>query len=80
MPKVYLTEAQKENDIIKRNLVVLQGGLTCSEMGKIIGVSKSTYINRLKQPSQLTIKELNKLCKYFHVPVSSFLTTELTLH
>lgn len=80
MPKVYLTEAQKENDIIKRNLVVLQGGLTCSEMGKIIGVSKSTYINRLKQPSQLTIKELNKLCKYFHVSVSSFLTTELTLH
>ena len=79
VPKVYLTEAQKENELIKRNLVMLQGGLTCAQMGKILGVSKSTYINRLKEPSHLTIQELNRLCKYFRVNITSFLTGELTL-
>lgn len=78
MPRVYLTEAQKENDLIKQNLVLLQGRLTCSQMGKIIGVSKSTYLNRLKSPTQLTIQEVNKLCKHFHVSVTSFLTEKLT--
>lgn len=79
MPKVYLTEIQKENELLKHNLVMLQGRLNCTQMGKIIGVSKSTYINRLKEPTQLTVKELNKLCKHFHIPVTTFLTTELAL-
>lgn len=79
MPKVYLTEIQKENELLKHNLIMLQGGLNCTQMGKIIGVSKSTYINRLKEPTQLTVKELNKLCKHFHIPVATFLTTELAL-
>ena len=79
MPKVYLTETQKENELLKHNLVMLQGRLNCAQMGKIIGVSKSTYINRLKEPTQLTVKELNKLCKHFRINVASFLTTELTL-
>lgn len=78
MPKVYLTDTQKENDLIKQNLVLLQGGLSCSQMGKIIGVSKSTYLNRLKSPTQLTIQEVNKLCKHFRISVTSFLTERLT--
>ena len=78
MPKVYLSDAQRESDLIKQNLTLLQGKLTCSQMGKIIGVSKSTYINRLKSPTQLTIQEVNKLCKHFHISVTSFLTEKLT--
>lgn len=78
MPKIYLTESQKENDLIKQNLTLLQGRLTCAQMGKIIGVSKSTYLNRLKSPTQLTIQEVNKLCKHFHISVTSFLTERLT--
>lgn len=78
MPKIYLTDMQKENDLIKRNLIFLQGKLTCAQMGDIIGVSKSTYINRLKSPSRLTIQEVSKICKYFHVPITIFLTERLT--
>lgn len=78
MPKVYLSDTQRESDLIKQNLTLLQGKLTCSQMGKIIGVSKSTYINRLKSPTQLTIQEVNKICKYFRISVASFLTEKLT--
>lgn len=78
MPKVYLTETQKENDLIKQNLILLQGGLSCTQMGKIMGISKSTYLNRLKTPKRLTIEEVNKICKHFHIPVSAFLTEKLT--
>lgn len=78
MPKVYLTETQKENELIKQNLVLLQGGLTCEQMGRILGVSKSTYLNRLKSPAHLTVRELAKLCKHFNISVNSFLTERLT--
>lgn len=78
MPKVYLTETQKENEIIKQNLILLQGRLSCEQMGRILGVSKSTYLNRLKSPAQLTVCELKKICKHFNISVNSFLTERLT--
>lgn len=78
MPKVYLTEAQKDNEIIKQNLILLQGRLSCEQMGRILGVSKSTYLNRLKSPAQLTVRELKKICKHFNISVNSFLTERLT--
>lgn len=79
MPKIYLTESQKDYERIKNNLTLMQGKLSCYEMSKIIGTSKSTYINRLKHPEQLTIKEIYKICKYFKIPISSFLADKLTL-
>lgn len=78
MPKIYLTETQKENEIIKQNLVLLQGRLSCEQMGRILGVSKSTYLNRLKSPAQLTVRELKKICKHFNISANSFLTERLT--
>ena len=78
MPKVYLTETQKENDLIKQNLILLQGGLSCTQMGKIMGISKSTYLNRLKTPKRLTIEEASRICKHFHISISTFLTEKLT--
>lgn len=77
MPKVTLSESQKEREIIKQNLVLLQGGMSCSDMGKIIGVSKSTYINRLKRPTQLTLEEVQRLCKHFHISVAAFVSDTL---
>lgn len=78
MPKIYLTDTQKESDLIKQNLILLQGKLTCSQMGSIMGVSKSTYLNRLKMPTHLTIQEAYKLCKHFRISITSFLTEKLT--
>lgn len=77
MPKVTLSESQKEREIIKQNLVLLQGGMSCSDMGKIIGVSKSTYINRLKRPTQLTLEEVQRLCKHFRISVATFVSDTL---
>ena len=79
MPRVYLTESQKENEIIKHNLELLQGKRSCIEMGKILGVSKQTYLNRVKKPDQLTICEVSRLCKYFKIEMSHFLTDMLSI-
>ncbi len=78
MSKIYLTDSERKEDIVRYNLQLLQGRLSCTQMGKIIGVSKSTYLNRLKNPMQLTIKEIDRICKYFHVDINSFLTEKLT--
>lgn len=78
MPKVFLTESQKYNFIIKNNLILIQGNKSSNEMGKIIGVSKGTYLNRLKSPEQLTVSEVIKLCQYFKINIGSFLTEKLT--
>lgn len=79
MPKVYLTDIQKENEMIKHNLKLLQGGKSCIEMGKILGVSKQTYLNRVKHPDRLTICEVSRLCKYFKIEMSHFLTDMLSI-
>lgn len=78
MPKVYLTNEQRNNERIKNNLIILQGRMSCSQMGKIMGVSKSTYLNRLKSPQKMTLKELDRICKHFDVSVANFLTGELS--
>lgn len=78
MPKVYLTENQRENELIKRNLILLQGGLSCTQMGKIIGISKSTYLNRLKNPQQLTLREITKICNHFKIPIETFLSETIS--
>lgn len=78
MPKVKLSQTQSERENIKQNLALLQGGLSCEKMGKILGVSKSTYLNRLKHPSQLTIKEVQNLCQHFRIPVATFIEESLS--
>lgn len=78
MPKVKLSTAQTERANIKHNLVLLQGGLSCEKMGGILGVSKSTYLNRLKHPTQLTIEEVQNICSHFNISVSSFIEDTLS--
>ena len=72
MPKVYLTDKQKDISRLKDNLKLIQGQKTFEQMGVIIGGSKGTYSRRMKNPDTLTYKEIKRLCDFFKVDISTF--------
>lgn len=70
MPKVYLTQAQREAAQAKSGDESLQiaiasrmvrDGLSQAEIGRRIGMTKQTFGRRLKRPEDFTLGELRKL-------------------
>ncbi len=72
MPKVYLSEKQKDISRLSDNLKLIQGTKDCRQMGSIIGVCAATYQKRKKNPESLTYKEIKRLCDFFKVDISTF--------
>ena len=72
MPKVYLTEKQKDSSRLKENLKLVQGDRTYQEMGVIIGGSGATYSRRMKKPESLTYEEIKRLCDFFKIDIAAF--------
>lgn len=69
MPK----HVSKLEQILRENLVALQGRKTNLEMAYIMGFkSESSYKRRLKCPELLSIHEIRKLCDRYGIPVSEF--------
>ena len=79
MPKVFLTEKQKDCSRLKENLKLLKGNRSCEEMGVIIGISQWTFQNRLKNPESLTYEEIKRLCDYFHIDIAAFCSGTLKI-
>lgn len=79
MPKLKQTEAQKDRERMRRNLRVIQSmnGLTSEDAGKIIGKSRSTWDNRLKNPDSLTLEEVRTLCTKFGIDRARFCFGEI---
>lgn len=77
MPKVTLTERDKDQIRLFQNLKLIQGGRTAQEMGEILGCSLGTYYQRLKKPEQLTYKEIKRLCSFFKVDMNNFMTGQV---
>lgn len=70
MPKVYLTQAQREAAQAKSGDESLQiaiatrmvrDGLSQAEISRRIGMTKQTFGRRLKRPEDFTLGELRKL-------------------
>lgn len=70
MPKVYLTDAQREAAQAKSGDESLQiaiatrmvrDGLSQAEIGRRIGMTKQTFGRRLKRPEEFTLGELRRL-------------------
>lgn len=81
MPKVCLTESQKDNDILLFNMKKIKDGRNWEEMANLIGVSKSSWYSRiLKDPQSLTIREVKALCRYFKVDAGVFITRRFELN
>jgi hypothetical protein len=78
MPKVTLTEAQKEKERLQRNIELIQGKRTNADMGKIIGATGQTFGNRKRNPESFTLAEIRLICRYFKINRADFVTGELT--
>ena len=70
MPKVYLTDAQREAAQAKSGDESLQiaiatrmvrDGISQSEISRRIGMTKQTFGRRLKRPEDFTLAELRRL-------------------
>lgn len=70
MPKVYLTQAQREAAQAKSGDESLQiaiatrmvrDGLSQAEISRRIGMTKQTFGRRLKRPEEFTLAELRRL-------------------
>lgn len=79
MPRVTLTESTAERERLKANLKLIQGGRSSSEIAKVIGVSQTTFYNRLKDPESLTLKEVRLLCKKFKIDRARFVADLLSI-
>lgn len=80
MPRVTLTESTAERERLKANLKLIQGGRSSSEIAKVIGVSQTTFYNRLKDPESLTLKEVRLLCKKFKIDRARFVADLLSIN
>ena len=79
MPKVALTERQKDFQRLGYNLKLLQGNRTVKEMADIMGCSAQTMYNRKKSPEKLTYEEIKRLCDFAKVDMQSFLCGTLKI-
>lgn len=81
MPKINLTEQQKNSQRIADNLRLLQNSreYTSRDMGDIIGISNVTYLKRLANPLELTLDEVLRICRHFKVEPERFVGGELTI-
>lgn len=70
MPKVYLTDAQREAAHAQNGDESLQiaiatrmvrEGLSQAEIGRRIGMTKQTFGRRMKRPEEFTLGELRRL-------------------
>ena len=77
MPKVHLTERQKDHDRLIGNLRLIQGRKTSQEMALLLGVSKSTYIRKAKAPETFTYGEIKRLCDFTRVDIAAFVSGKL---
>lgn len=75
-----LTDAQKEADRLRSNMEAVQRKRTNSEMSLIIGRSSpTTWGKRLKDPENMTLREVRLLCKYLKVDRGKFVDGLLEL-
>lgn len=86
MPRVCLTQKQREEERVRKdnarlqkNLELVEGGRSCRVMGEIVGLSAASYSKRRKSPELLTYEEIRKLCKNRGVSIASFCGEALTL-
>lgn len=79
MPKVALTDRQKDFQRLAYNLKLLQGGRSKQEMADLLGCSLSTYVRRMRNPEELTYEEIKRLCDFSKVDMQNFVCGQLKI-
>lgn len=79
MPKVFISEKQKDCSRLQDNLKLIRGNRTNEQMGVIIGCSRDTFTRKLRNPEKLTYKDIKRLCDFFHVDIAAFCKDKLKI-
>ncbi len=80
MPKVYLSQRAKDAEMVRENMLLVQGARTDEEMSMKIGAkSPQTWRSRKKNPEKLTLGEIMRLCEKCHVDYVAFVSKHLQL-
>lgn len=71
MPKVFLTEQQKQSDLILRILFKYMGAMritTVTRLANNMHQNTDRMLRRFREPTKLTIAELRLIARYLHIP------------
>lgn len=70
MPKVRLTEAQREQELFESVIKKYAGAVLMStaEIAKRAGMPTRTLYKRLNQPRTFTLDELKRICNTLKIP------------
>lgn len=79
MPKITLTESQKRQELLRKNLKLLQGSKTNADMGKIIGKCANSYQNKMNRPNTFTFGEICLLSAKFKIDITDLVGAELKI-
>lgn len=79
MPKVHLRPIDSFEDRIKQNLLLCKGSKTNDELGKSMGVKRSTVGNRLRKPLEMRLDEVFRLCEKQHINIVDFVGKTLKI-
>ena len=85
MPKVFLTDRQKQNDVIIKILYKNMGANGMNQRVQLadrLKMNRTTMNNRFNNPEKFTISELRKIIKLLKIPeeeiIKMFLTREIS--
>ena len=80
MPKITLTERQKDHARLLNNLKLIQKNHSVEELSKLLGVSKNTWTNRMKQPWKMfSYDDFRAISRYCKVEFSQLMEGELKI-
>lgn len=79
MPKVYLREIDRFEDMVRDNFALVRGVDKIAETAKAMGCSKGTVSNRANDPLDLSLREIFLLCRHKGVKVVDFVGGRLEL-
>ena len=79
MPKVYLSETDKDLARLSENLRLVEGGRPAREMAAITGISTAAYCRRRQNPKSLSYEEIYRICREAGVDIRDFVGGKLKL-
>lgn len=74
-----LTERQKQNDMLRKNILLIKGGKTNEYMAQRMNIGVNTFAKRIKEPDTMTVSEVMLLCSIGRVAVADFMSKELKI-
>jgi len=70
MPKVILSEAQRDQEAIEKLIKKYAGAenLTLPKVAKLVGMPATTFYKRINHPETSSLGELRRICRVLKIP------------